>query len=43
MARNTDTIDYRDDYYKGCAKLYFNKILDTIIKFGNLKKEKELT
>lgn len=39
MARNTDTIDYTKDYYTGFAAIYFNKILKTIIKFGNLNKE----
>lgn len=39
MARNTDTIDYKEDYYKGFAKIYFDKILNTIIKFGDLKNE----
>ena len=39
MARNADTIDYREDYYKGFAKVYFNKILQTIIDFGKLEKE----
>jgi hypothetical protein len=39
MAQNTDTIDYRNDYYKGFAGIYFRKILDTIIKFGGLKNE----
>ena len=42
MARNTDSIDYRKDYYKGFSKIYFNKILDTIIEFGDLKNEKGL-
>ena len=39
MAQNTDTIDYRNDYYKGFAGFYFRKILHTIISFGGLKKE----
>ena len=39
MARNTTTVDYRQDYYCGPAKIYFNRILETIIKFGELKKE----
>lgn len=39
MAVNTDSIDYREDYYKGFAKFYFNRILDTIIDFGDLKNE----
>lgn len=42
MARNTNTIDYREDYYRGIAKFYFNWILETIIKFGNLRKESGL-
>jgi hypothetical protein len=40
MAQNTDTIDYRRDYYKGFAGAYFFKILETIIDFGSLKSEK---
>jgi hypothetical protein len=39
MARNTTTIDYREDYYRGFAKFYFEKILETIIKFGQLDQE----
>jgi 2-polyprenyl-3-methyl-5-hydroxy-6-metoxy-1,4-benzoquinol methylase len=39
MARHSSNIDYRDDYYRGVAKIYFNKILNTIIDFGNLKEE----
>ena len=39
MARNTDKIDYRDDYYRGISAFYFNKILETIIEFGLLKDE----
>jgi len=39
MARNVDTIDYREDYYRGFAKPYFNSILETIIRFGNLEKK----
>ncbi|OGF30638.1 hypothetical protein A3H09_01670 [Candidatus Falkowbacteria bacterium RIFCSPLOWO2_12_FULL_45_13] len=42
MARNTDTIDYRDDYYRGPAKFYFNKILETLISFGGLRRESGL-
>ena len=42
MARNTRTIDYTEDYYKGFSGIYFRKILNTIIKFGNLKNEKSL-
>ena len=38
MARNAETIDYRDDYYRGGAKIYFNRILETIIEFGDLRK-----
>lgn len=37
MARNAQTIDYRDDYYRGAAKIYFNRILETIIEFGDLR------
>lgn len=40
MARNAKTIDYHKDYYRGLSKFYFNKIIHTIIKFGNLNKEK---
>ncbi len=40
MAQNTNTIDYRKDYYQGFAGVYFFKILKTIIKFGNLQNEK---
>ncbi len=39
MARNAAHIDYRQDYYKGFAKIYFNRILETIIKLGDLRKE----
>lgn len=39
MARNINTIDYQEDYYKGLAKIYFNRILQTIIDFGDLKNE----
>lgn len=42
MARNSTTIDYRQDYYRGLAKIYFNKILETLIEFGDLRKEKGL-
>lgn len=42
MAKNTNNIDYRIDYYKGFAKIYFNKILETIINLGNLRNEKGL-
>lgn len=42
MGRNTDNIDYRKDYYSGFARIYFDKILETIIKFGNLTEEKGL-
>lgn len=42
MARNTPNIDYRIDYYKGFAGIYFNKILETIIKFGDLRNEQGL-
>lgn len=30
-------MDYSKDYYKGLAKIYFNRILKVIIKMGNLK------
>lgn len=39
MARHTDNIDYREDYYKGFAKIYFDKIMQTIIEFGKLEEE----
>lgn len=42
MGRNSKNIDYREDYYKGLSKIYFNKILDTLIDFGKLNNEKEL-
>ena len=42
MARNATTVDYRQDYYRGFSKIYFNKILETLIKFGDLRKEKGL-
>lgn len=42
MARNAKTIDYREDYYRGFAKIYFNQILETLIEFGDLRKEKGL-
>lgn len=42
MARNTNTIDYHKDYYRGFSKFYFHKILETIIDFGDLKNEKRL-
>jgi len=42
MARNAVTIDYRDDYYRGFAKIYFNRILEAIIRFGDLRDEKGL-
>lgn len=42
MARHTNNIDYHVDYYRGFAKIYFNKILEIIIDFGNLKVESGL-
>lgn len=42
MARHSDNVDYRLDYYQGLAKIYFNRVLETIINFGNLRKEKGL-
>ncbi|HRY52920.1 MAG TPA: methyltransferase domain-containing protein [Candidatus Portnoybacteria bacterium] len=39
MARNTDTIDYKEDYYRGFSKIYFNRILEKIIEFGDLRNE----
>ncbi|MEK6861790.1 MAG: methyltransferase domain-containing protein [Nanoarchaeota archaeon] len=32
-------IDYHEDYYKGVGGIYFKKILDKIIKIGNLDQE----
>jgi len=42
MAQNTNTIDYRDDYYRGLSKIYFNAILKTLIDFGDLENESGL-
>ena len=42
MARNCQTIDYREDYYKGFSSLYFNSILKTIINLGELQDEKNI-
>lgn len=42
MAGHSKNINYQIDYYKGLAKIYFNKILETIIDFGNLRNEKGL-
>jgi len=42
MARNADTIDFREDYYRGFAKIYFKKVLKIIIEFGGLHVEKGL-
>lgn len=39
MARNAPHIDYRKDYYKGFAKIYFNFILEAIIKLGDLRRK----
>lgn len=39
MGKNSNTIDYRNDYYKGFSKIYFDKILETLIEFGDLKNE----
>ena len=33
---------YSKDYYKGIAKIYFNRILKKIIKIGDLRKEEGL-
>ena len=33
-------IDYHKDYYKGIGGIYFNKIINKIIKLGNLSEEK---
>ena len=32
-------MDYREDYYKGIAGIYFRRVLQTIIRMGNLRKE----
>lgn len=39
MARNANTIDYREDYYRGFSKIYFNRILEKIIEYGDLRSE----
>ena len=39
MARNTDTIDYREDYYWGLAGIYSRRNMRTAIKIGDLDKE----
>ena len=42
MARRILTFDYSKDYYRGFAKIYFNRILDTLIDLGNLRNESGL-
>jgi len=42
MSRDNQGTEYYEDYYRGFSKLYFNRILDTIISFGELKEEKGL-
>lgn len=42
MGKNSDNIDYREDYYKGLSQIYFQRILNTLIGFGDLDKEKGL-
>jgi len=42
MAQNTNKIDYSKDYYQGFSGVYFRKILETIIGFGNLQSEEGL-
>lgn len=37
MARNTKTIDYRDDYYHGPAAIYNRWNMKTAVKLGNLE------
>mgnify|MGYP001559168957 FL=1 len=32
-------MDYREDYYRGIAGIYFRRVLRTIIQMGNLRKE----
>lgn len=32
--------DYREDYYKGLPGIYFNKVIDKVIEFGKLRREK---
>ena len=39
---NMEKIDFTKDYYKGLEGIYFNKILDKVIKIGNLKQKKGL-
>jgi hypothetical protein len=39
MARNSINIDYRHDYYKGIARIYFEGILKAIISLGGLCSE----
>jgi 2-polyprenyl-3-methyl-5-hydroxy-6-metoxy-1,4-benzoquinol methylase len=38
MATNTPTIDYRDDYYRGAARVYFERVLRTVIDMGDLRR-----
>ena len=42
MGKNSNSMDYREDYYRGFSKLYFMRILDTLIDFGDLYNEKGL-
>ncbi|MBI2139355.1 methyltransferase domain-containing protein [Candidatus Woesearchaeota archaeon] len=35
-------MDYREDYYTGIAGIYFRRVLNTIIRLGNLKSEEGL-
>lgn len=42
MARNTKTIDYREDYYWGPAAFYNRRNMGTAIKLGDLENEKGL-
>lgn len=42
MARNSNTIDYREDYYKGLAGIYNHRNMQTVINFGNLENENGL-
>lgn len=36
-------MDYRDNYYKGIAKIYFDMVLNKIIKIGSMREEKGLS
>jgi len=38
MAVNSPTIDYREDYYHGLARFYFERILKAAIEMGDLRR-----